>query len=123
MGGAILLDYEEFNGKSYVPSETYDEVVCKLRGTGDRIESQKKEIKDMQAHIDCLKTELSDVQTKQSIYDEPIRVAGELIHATGTGKDLFGKEYKYNIFSESELRQIAEHLLVYCNNCEDREQS
>lgn len=54
---------------------------------------------------------------------EPIKVADMLINAKGEykhnaiAKALY-KEDKgtYRIFDVSELRQIAEHLLVYCNN-------
>lgn len=51
---------------------------------------------------------------------EPIKVAEMLITAKGEceplhiGNDVFKDTYR--IFEASELRQIAEHLLVYCNH-------
>ena len=53
----------------------------------------------------------------------PIEVAEKLINAeseyeTSSIQRAFGagEKRRYNIFSASELRQIAEHLLVYCNH-------
>lgn len=50
--------------------------------------------------------------------EEPIKVANMLISATGTYTNLFGKEGTYNVYDKSDLRQIAEHLLVHCNNAD-----
>ena len=54
---------------------------------------------------------------------EPIKVADMLINAKGEYehnplvKSICGKDKgTYRIFEISELRQIAEHLLVYCNH-------
>ena len=54
---------------------------------------------------------------------EPIKVADMLINAEGeyehnpVVKKICGNDKgTYRIFEASELRQIAEHLLVYCNN-------
>lgn len=51
---------------------------------------------------------------------EPIKVADLLITASGECEPLIIGESKYKdtyrIFDVSELRQIAEHLLVYCNH-------
>lgn len=54
------------------------------------------------------------------IPEEPIKAAEMLITAKGEceslhiGNDVFKDTYR--IFGVSELRQIAEHLLVYCNH-------
>jgi len=60
---------------------------------------------------------------KKFLPTEPIAVADLLITASGECEPLvIGKsEYKdtYRIFDISELRQIAEHLLVYCNHNEE----
>lgn len=55
--------------------------------------------------------------------EEPIKVTDILINADGKyerspiAKVFCGKDNgTYRIFDVSELRQIAEHLLVYCNN-------
>lgn len=60
---------------------------------------------------------------------EPIKVAEMLINAEGEyehnpiAKKICGTDKgTYRIFEISELRQIAEHLLVYCNhNKEEKE--
>lgn len=81
-----------------------------------------------------LETTISDMKNKEenkkkelrTISDflpaEPIKVADMLISAEGEyernaiGKAFYGNDKgTYNLFDISELRQIAEHLLVYCN--------
>lgn len=61
---------------------------------------------------------------------EPIDVASMLIKATRTVRtNLIQKafnpnmsdEYEIDKYSKSDLRQIAEHLLAYCNNSENEE--
>lgn len=70
---------------------------------------------------------------KENVIDflptEPIRVADMLINAEGEyehnpiTKALYGEDKgTYRIFDVSELRQIAEHLLVYCNHNEEAEE-
>lgn len=77
------------------------------------------QIKEMQSHIDCLKAELAETQMKkQELPEEPIRVADMLIYATDTYTDFLGKKQEYKVYDKSELKQIAEHLLVYCNHAE-----
>ena len=60
---------------------------------------------------------------------EPIKVADMLINAEGEyehnpiEKAFCGTDKgKYKIFDVSELRQIAEHLLIYCNHNEEEEE-
>lgn len=98
-----------------------------------RISSLEKKIKDkqcqieeMQNYIDCLKSDLAEAQGKIELPHEPIKVAETLIDATGTYKTnslsrAFGAGDigTYNLYSKSDLRQIAEHLLVYCNNSDE----
>ena len=66
-------------------------------------------------------------KTKGNVADflptEPIKVAEMLINAEGEYehnpivKKICGTDKgTYRIFDVSELRQIAEHLLVYCNH-------
>lgn len=86
------------------------------------------QIKEMQSHIDCLKAELAEAQmNKQELPLEPIDVATMLIKATVTCKSSpFQKafnancpdEYEEDRYSDEDLKQIAEHLLVYCNHAE-----
>lgn len=83
----------------------------------DKCKMKECQIKEMQSHIDCLKAELAEVQrNKLELPAKPIKVADMLISATVTYKNLLNKEQEYQIFDKSDLRQIAEHLLVYCNH-------
>lgn len=89
---------------------------------------RESEIKEMQSHIDCLKAELAEIQqNKPEPPLDPIDVAKMLINATITRKSTpFQKafnencpdEYEDDRYSGNDLRQIAEHLLVYCNHAE-----
>lgn len=48
---------------------------------------------------------------------EPIKVADMLINASKKRTNcMTGKEYDKYIFDKCQLRQIAEHLLIYCNH-------
>ena len=54
---------------------------------------------------------------------EPIKVADMLITASKKRTNcMTGKEYDKYIFEKWQLRQIAEHLLVYCNHNEEAEE-
>ena len=82
------------------------------------------QIKEMQNHIDRLKADLAESQNnKIELPHEPIKVAEMLIDATETyetsslaKKFGAGDTTTYKLYSNADLRQIAEHLLVYCNN-------
>lgn len=93
-----------------------------------------KQVSEMMAHINCLKAELLEVQRYsdnklQNLPENPIDVATMLIKCTATVKtNSISKafnhdmpdEYETEKYFTSDLRQIAEYLLVYCNNSEDR---
>lgn len=76
--------------------------------------------------LKCVRTNTrmtNDVSVADFLPAEPIKVADVLINAEieyehdALTKAFCGAEKgKYNLFNISELRQIAEHLLVYCNN-------
>ena len=85
------------------------------------LEFYKSELKDREECIKCLQEELDAVQcNNQELPTEPIKVAELLIYATVKRTNLLtGREYDGDVYSVSDLRQIAEHLLVYCNNSED----
>lgn len=87
----------------------------------DRIRKNERELSEENAELHC---KLQAVNTFQKGYPtEPIKVADMLINYEGEyehnpiAKALY-KEDKgtYHIFDIGELRQIAEHLLVYCNH-------
>ena len=85
------------------------------------------QIKEMQNHIDRLKVDLEEAQdNKIELPYEPIKVAEMLIDAQGIYETNSlsrafgaGDTGTYNLYSKSDLRQIAEHLLVYCNNSDE----
>lgn len=91
------------------------------------LKDKQCQINELQQHIDCLKADLAEAQdNKVELPNEPIKVATMLIDATGNYETnslsrAFGAGDigTYNLYSKSDLRQIAEHLLVYCNNAED----
>lgn len=99
----------------------------------DKIEELKKEndeLKTENAELHCEMQAMS--MFPDEIPTEPIKIADMLISATYTRQKsnmekalhkAFGSNsdtLTENVYSKSELRQIAEHLLVYCNhNWED----
>ena len=91
------------------------------------IEDKKCHIEEMRQHIECLKSDLAEAQdNKIQLPHEPIKAAEMLIYATETYEtSSFAKRFgagdtaTYKLYSKSDLRQIAEHLLVYCNNSEE----
>lgn len=106
--------YENAMGKALAEIERLSDCLKDSRNEGDM------KICEMQSHIDCLKAELEEVQTdKLELPSEPIKVAEMLIYATDSFKNLIGKEQEYKVYDKSELRQIAEHLLIYVNDSED----
>lgn len=104
-----------------IRAENYNKILHNLRDANDKIsglEEQnkelEKEIKHKQDKIDILKAYNSATHIELS--HEPISVAQMLITATAKYPDA---DETYNIYNASDLRQIAEHLLVYCNNNKD----
>ena len=91
------------------------------------IEDKKCQIEEMRQHIECLKADLAEAQERKfELPIEPIKVASMLIDATETYETSSlakrfgaGDTATYKLYSNADLRQIAEHLLVYCNNSED----
>lgn len=83
-----------------------------------QIEHDQVKIAELINEIDCKRSEIMP--------EEPIKVADCLIHAKGTREAnilqrVFGgsRRYEsYDIYSVSDLKEIAEHLLAYCKNCE-----
>lgn len=81
----------------------------------------KEKIEEMQHHIDCLKSDLAEAQNNKNEFPlEPIKVAEMLICNVKTTV-CEDSAYYTRMFTKSGLRQIAEHLLVHCNNSDDGE--
>lgn len=96
----------------------------------DKCRVKECQIKDMQFHIDCLKAELAEIQInnqesaaksfeiKIDSLEIPIQKATVLIRDM---QDKYQEVYGMNdgfSMAISDLKQIAEHLLVYCNHTE-----
>ena len=104
-----------------------EEIIDENKRLKMKLDDCNCKIKEMQNHINCLKSDLEEAQDKKiELPHEPIKVAETLIDATGTYKTNSlsrafgaGDTGTYNLYSKSDLRQIAEHLLVYCNNAEE----
>ena len=104
-----------------------EEIIEENKRLKKEIDDRGCQIKEMQNHIDCLKSELEEANdNKIQLPNEPINVAAMLIDAQGTCETnsisrVFGAgdTGTCNLYSKSDLRQIAEHLLVYCNNAEE----
>ena len=106
-----------------------DKIICEKAAEISRLrdESEKalKQIEHDQIKIAELINEI-DCKRSEIMPDEPIKVADCLIHAKGTREvnvlqRIFGgnRRYEsYDIYSVSDLKEIAEHLLAYCKNCE-----
>ena len=110
----------------------YYDVICKVaedisHESEEKEEKYNKQIEEMQHHIDNLKSDLAEAQERKfELPIEPIKVASMLIDATETYETSSlakrfgaGDTATYKLYSNADLRQIAEHLLVYCNNSED----
>lgn len=84
-------------------------------------------IKVMQNHIERLKSDLAEARERKfELPIEPIKIASMLIDATETYETSSlakrfgaGDTATYKLYSNADLRQIAEHLLVYCGNYEE----
>ncbi len=110
-----------------IDRDKYNTYVHKINCWIERIDRLEKENEELKNKISELESELAAKENSaRRKYDlvglAPIEVANVLINAQGeyernsVGKKIFGTDKgRYNLFDIPELRQIAEHLLVYCN--------
>ena len=104
-----------------------EEIIEENKRLKMKLDDRNCQIKEMQNYIDRLKADLAEAQDKKiELPHDPIKVAETLIDATGTYKTNSlsrafgaGDTGTYNLYSKSDLRQIAEHLLVCCNNSDE----
>lgn len=97
---------------------------CQIAELTDEKESLETRLKLLKSERNDLREDVEKLKKTQDFSDlTPIEVANMLINAKGEYKHspiakALCKEDKgtYRIFDIGELRQIAEHLLVYCNN-------
>lgn len=97
--------------------DTKKERDCQIAEYQKKIEELKVENAELHCEMQAMKVFPDEIPT------EPIKVADMLINAEGEyehnpiTKAFCGTDKgTYRIFDVSELRQIAEHLLVYCNH-------
>ena len=139
--GVTVVSLEQFDNRIKKESNEpdirgYEETIDWLQSEVEKyrkaFEDAKKErdcqIAEYKRKIDELKVENAELHCEMQalkvfpdeIPTEPIKVAEMLITAKGEceplhiGNDVLKDTYR--IFDVSELRQIAEHLLVYCNH-------
>ena len=104
-----------------------EEIIEENKRLKMKLDDRNCQIEEMQNHIDCLKSDLEEANdNKIQLPNKPFNVAAMLIDAQGTYETNSlsrafgaGDTGTYNLYSKSDLRQIAEHLLVYCNNAEE----
>lgn len=101
-----------------VKKEEHDALKAEYEKALKQIEHDRAKIGELINEIDCKRMELPP--------EEPIGAAAWLINAkrkrkTNSLQKLFhgSEEYEdYDVYSVSDLREIAEHLLAYCKNNE-----
>lgn len=142
-----IAQCREHSGE-HLHSEEYLKILSLNRtisGLQSEVEKYRKAFEDAKKERDCqvaeyrkkieeLNVENAELHCEMQamkvfpdeIPEEPIKAAEMLITAKGEceplhiGNDVFKDTYR--IFGVSELRQIAEHLLVYCNHNEEAEE-
>lgn len=139
-----------YNAICKIADEVLHESDEKDKKHKQEIDEKNCQIAEMQHYMDCLEADKSELRTrcKESATDsfdkhlygllnivsredlethaedlpaEPIKVAEMLIGATRRRINcMTGEEYDKPIYEKWQLRQIAEHLLVYCNANESK---
>lgn len=135
--GIRIVTCEQWNNR--IEKELNEPDIQRYEDTIDKLQSEvnhyRKSFEDAKNERDCQIAEYQkkieeltaerDFLSKDSIsvHQDPIDIAKDLINAEGeyehnpVVKAISGNDKgTYRIFDVSELRQIAEHLLVYCNH-------
>lgn len=124
-GGCVVSTYYPKDDGIYVKSSDYDSVLYELKRAKDKIyqDSIKNATESTKKLSDAVKEKGEEI-----LPHEPIDVASMLINAMYTRKKgdwekaihkAFGNNSETiteNIYSVNDLKEIAEHLLAYCNN-------
>lgn len=96
------LDFSEHDKKFKDKISELEEIINKKLGRWDKYDLSFKQIFDMQERID-------EIDKGTFLPENPIDIA----------KTLIDKPDKYSV---SDLRQIAQHLLIYCDNAPEDEE-
>lgn len=109
---------------------TATEKIKDLANENMRLQCERNDYKSKAEDLEAEKMEIKIHEFSDFLLPEPIKIADMLISATYTRQKgsmekalhkAFGNNSDTvieNVYSESELRQIAEHLLVYCGHSE-----
>lgn len=125
---SIVFDGMDFSQHDKEFTDEIERLKCKLKYLEIKIEEEyepleieienlrknERKLSEENAELHC---ELQAVNAFQEGYPtEPIKVADMLINARKKRTNcMTGKEYDKYIFEKWQLGQIAEHLLIYCN--------
>lgn len=101
-----FLGIKEFEGGKYISYEKHEELIHECNEKQYMIDELKEKLMELKEHM-C------------ELPHKPIRAAEMLIDAEYSYKNKFtGMQHMGSLYSKSDLRQIAGHLLLYCNNSE-----
>lgn len=106
--------------------KTAGEKIQDLVGENMKLQCERNDYKSKSEFLEVERMRVKKNGFSDFLPTEPIKVADMLITAKGEceplhiGNDVFKDTYR--IFEVSELRQIAEHLLVYCNHNKEEEE-
>ena len=107
-----MIDNHQYPG---IRIATCEEWANRGKDNQSEVEKYRKSFEDAKNERDYQIAEyqkkIEELERKPDVYfpEEPLKVADLIIHGWETSWD-------YKHFNTSELRQIAEHLLVYCNH-------
>ena len=107
------------------------EKICELANVNMKLQVERNDYKSKAERLEVERMEVKRNEFYDFLPTEPIEVAEQLINATYTRKKgdmekalhkAFGNNadtVTERVYSALELRQIAGHLLVYCNHNEE----
>lgn len=97
--------------------KTAGEKIQDLAGENMKLQCERNDYKSKSEFLEFDRMRLKKNEIADFLPTEPIKVADMLINASKKRTNcMTGKEYDKYIFEKWQLRQIAEHLLVYCNH-------
>lgn len=122
-----IIHLEKLSAGLKADFNTATEKIKDIADENMRLQCERNGYKSKAEALEAEKTEIKIHEITDFLPSEPIKVADMLISATYTRQKssmektlhkAFGNNsdtVTENVYSESDLRQIAEHLLVYCN--------
>lgn len=109
--------------------KTAGEKIQDLVGENMKLQCERNDYKSKSEFLEVERIGVKKNEFSDFLPTEPIKVADILINAEGEyernplAKAFCGTDKgTYRIFDVSELRQIAEHLLIYCNHNKEEEE-